>query len=151
MPTLEACVSNDPRLRALVDFYEQLTPGHLARVGEVYARDVRFKDPFNEVQGLDALAKVFEHMFKQQPDAKFKVTHAAVRGQDALLVWTFHCTTASKSLGQLTLRGCTHVHFDASGKVDVHRDYWDAAEELYEKLPGLGVLMRWLKKRLRAS
>lgn len=31
--------------------------------------------------------------------------------------------------------------------VMLHRDYWDAAEELYEKLPGLRVLMRWLKKR----
>jgi len=28
-----------------------------------------------------------------------------------------------------------------------HRDYWDAAEELYEKLPVIGALMRWLKKR----
>jgi hypothetical protein len=25
-------------------------------------------------------------------------------------------------------------------------DYWDAAEELYEKLPVLGGLMRWLKR-----
>jgi hypothetical protein len=30
-----------------------------------------------------------------------------------------------------------------------HRDYWDAAEELYEKIPVLGALMRWLKKRAR--
>jgi hypothetical protein len=30
-----------------------------------------------------------------------------------------------------------------------HRDYWDAAEELYEKIPVLGGLMRWLKKRAR--
>jgi hypothetical protein len=29
----------------------------------------------------------------------------------------------------------------------MHRDYWDAAEELYEKLPVLGGLMRWLKTR----
>ena len=27
------------------------------------------------------------------------------------------------------------------------RDYWDAAEELYEKLPIVGTLMRWLKRR----
>jgi hypothetical protein len=32
-------------------------------------------------------------------------------------------------------------------RVAVHRDYWDAAEELYEKLPVVGSLMRWLKKR----
>jgi hypothetical protein len=29
----------------------------------------------------------------------------------------------------------------------MHRDYWDAAEELYEQLPGIGVLMRWLRRR----
>jgi hypothetical protein len=43
--------------------------------------------------------------------------------------------------------GATHLVFDADGKVAVHRDYWDAAEELYEKLPLLGGLMRWLKRR----
>jgi hypothetical protein len=31
--------------------------------------------------------------------------------------------------------------------ITLHRDYWDAAEELYEKLPVLGGLMRWLKKQ----
>jgi hypothetical protein len=29
-----------------------------------------------------------------------------------------------------------------------HRDYWDAAEELYEKLPVIGVLMRAMRSRL---
>jgi hypothetical protein len=47
----------------------------------------------------------------------------------------------------LTIRGGTHLHFDAAGRVVLHRDYWDAAEELYEKLPLLGTLMRWLKRR----
>ena len=35
----------------------------------------------------------------------------------------------------------------ADGLVDFHRDYWDAAEEWHEKLPLLGGLMRWLRKR----
>ena len=38
-----------------------------------------------------------------------------------------------------------------TGRVVAHRDYWDAAEELYEKLPVLGALMRLLKRRLRAT
>jgi hypothetical protein len=37
--------------------------------------------------------------------------------------------------------------FNQDGKVVIHRDYWDAAEELYEKLPVVGGLMRWLKRR----
>jgi hypothetical protein len=45
------------------------------------------------------------------------------------------------------VRGASHVVFNESGLVTMHRDYWDAAEELYEKLPVLGGVMRWLKKR----
>ena len=34
------------------------------------------------------------------------------------------------------------------GRVRWHRDYWDAAGELYEKLPVIGAVMRWLKHRM---
>ena len=43
--------------------------------------------------------------------------------------------------------GASQLVFDAQGRVVLHRDYWDAAEELYEKLPVVGSLMRWLKRR----
>jgi hypothetical protein len=39
------------------------------------------------------------------------------------------------------------VRFAADGRVGWHRDYWDAAEELYEKLPLIGSLMRLLRRR----
>jgi hypothetical protein len=42
------------------------------------------------------------------------------------------------------------LEFNEQGLVSVHRDYWDAAEELYEKLPLLGALMRWLKRQARS-
>ena len=45
------------------------------------------------------------------------------------------------------IRGCSHVRYAADGRIAFHRDYWDAAEELYEKLPGIGVLMRWMRRR----
>jgi steroid delta-isomerase len=32
--------------------------------------------------------------------------------------------------------------------VAYHRDYWDSAEELYEKVPLLGAFMCWLKRRV---
>ena len=46
--------------------------------------------------------------------------------------------------------GATHLVFTPQGQISLHRDYWDAAEELYEKLPVVGSLMRWLKKRANA-
>ncbi|MFM2059344.1 MAG: hypothetical protein RLY71_3729, partial [Pseudomonadota bacterium] len=49
------------------------------------------------------------------------------------------------------IRGCTHFQFGADGRVTLHRDYWDAAEELYAKLPLLGGLMRLLRRRASVS
>lgn len=50
-------------------------------------------------------------------------------------------------LRAFVIPGGSHLKFTADGLVDFHRDYWDAAEELYEKLPVVGRLMHWLKKR----
>ena len=46
-----------------------------------------------------------------------------------------------------TVRGGSHLVLAEDGRIRAHRDYWDAAEELYEKLPILGRLMRWLRRR----
>jgi hypothetical protein len=46
------------------------------------------------------------------------------------------------------VRGASHLRFDSHGKIIWHRDYWDTAEELYAKIPILGAVMRFLKRRL---
>ena len=48
---------------------------------------------------------------------------------------------------QQTVVGGSHLVLADDGRIRFHRDYWDAAEELYEKLPVVGSLMRWLKQR----
>jgi hypothetical protein len=48
------------------------------------------------------------------------------------------------------MRGVTHLRFDECGRVSYHRDYWDAAEELYMKLPGIGTVMRGLRRAIAA-
>ena len=44
--------------------------------------------------------------------------------------------------------GISHLRFDGDGKIVLHRDYWDAAGGLYEYLPVVGGLIRWIKGRL---
>ncbi|NBW85734.1 MAG: hypothetical protein EBR23_02620, partial [Planctomycetia bacterium] len=52
-------------LERLVDYFESLTPQSVRQLGECYAEDAYFKDPFNEVRGLGGIKQVFEHMFVQ--------------------------------------------------------------------------------------
>jgi steroid delta-isomerase len=50
-----------------------------------------------------------------------------------------------------TVRGGSHLVLAPTGRITLHRDYWDAAEELYEKLPVVGALMRWLRNRVNSA
>lgn len=135
---------------ALVRFYETLTPADVARFPQFYADNAWFKDPFNEVSGIGAIQNIFNHTFSQIGDPRFVVDEKIVSANGAMLVWRFHFRIRRWCSEPLTLRGVSHLKFDADGKVSFHRDYWDAAEELYMKLPGLGVLMRGLQKALRS-
>jgi len=140
-------MSDDPRVSRLRLFFETLTPQSVEQIGAVYADDAHFKDPFNDVHGLPAVRRVFAHMFEQVKGPRFVVTHAICDGDDAFLVWDFRFSMNRSPDQPQVIRGATHIQFAADGRVAVHRDYWDAAEELYEKLPLLGSLMRFLKRQ----
>jgi hypothetical protein len=138
-------------LQALVDFFQTLTPERVADLGQHYAQDVWFKDPFNEVRTLAQVQAIFSHMFVQLDQPRFVVKECLGQGDQAFLTWdfVFRLRRFDTTRWQ-TIRGASHVRFNSQGLVSMHRDYWDAAEELYEKLPLLGGLMRWLKARARS-
>ena len=132
---------------AVIAFYESLEPAMLPRLEEIYAVDASFKDPFTEVRGLDAIRRIFEHMFATLHAPRFVVTGRVADADRAVLIWEFRFGEHGR---ERTIRGATHLIFDAHGRIRDHRDYWDAAEELYATLPLLGWLMRRLQRALRA-
>ncbi|MES2317795.1 MAG: nuclear transport factor 2 family protein [Pseudomonadota bacterium] len=137
-------------LERLVRFFETISPQTVReQLESVYAPDAKFKDPFNEVEGLEAIGAIFGHMFEQVDGPVFIVTASVMQDGQAFLTWDFLFKMKRFSREQQCIRGATHIRFNAEGKVNEHRDYWDAAEELYEKLPLLGALMRWLKRAAR--
>jgi steroid delta-isomerase len=143
--------SGDARVARLVAFFEQLSPADLVRIGEFYAVDARFKDPFNEVRGIPAITAVFAHMYRALEGPRFIVHDIVVDGDQCFLTWDFRFRFRrfAPDVDQ-RVRGATQLRFGVDGRVELHRDYWDAAEELYEKLPAVGGLMRWLKRRANA-
>lgn len=144
---MTAARCDDPRVARIVTLFEQLTPADIERLGEFYDRDARFKDPFNDVQGLSAVQAVFRHMYRSLDEPRFVVRDIIVQGDQCFLSWDFLFRFKRFSSEQQTVRGGSQLQLDAIGLITHHRDYWDAAEELYEKLPLVGTLMRWLKKR----
>ena len=141
-------VSTAKAVDRLADFYEALSPATLHELDALYAVDARFKDPFNEVLGVAAIRRIFEHMFASVDTPRFVVTTRIVDGDQAMLGWNFQLRLRGRDL---VVAGVSHLRFDAGGKVVLHRDYWDPAEELYAHLPLIGSLMRALRRKLSAG
>lgn len=136
------------RVARVVAFFETLSPASLSQLGDYYTPDAYFKDPFNEVRGLAGVHAIFSHMYVALDQPRFVVTGSVVEGDQCFLTWNFEFRFKNFDTATLqTVRGGSHLLFTTDGLVAHHRDYWDAAEELYEKLPWVGGLMRWLKKR----
>lgn len=140
----------DPQVARIVDFFEALAPADLQRIPAFYTPDAFFKDPFNEVRGSAAVTAVFAHMFEALDAPRFVVHEAVLQGDRCFLAWDFRFRMRRFRRDEQCIRGGSLLLLAADGRIASHRDYWDAAEELYEKLPLLGGLMRWLKRRANA-
>jgi len=135
-------------IERIVEFFETLTPHSAARLGEIYRDEAYFKNPFHEVRGVPAIRRIFHRMHLTLHDPHFVVTGCVADGAQVFLTWDFRFRFRkySPEMEQI-IRGASQLLLAPDGRIRAHRDYWDAAEELYEKLPTVGALMRWLRKR----
>ncbi len=136
------------QVERVAQFFQTLQPSSVAQMDSYYTLDAYFKDPFNEVRGLAAVQQIFSHMYVALDNPHFVVTDRVVQGAQCFLVWDFKFRFKRfDTTTEQTVRGTSHLRFTPEGLISYHRDYWDAAEELYEKLPVVRVVMRWLKRR----
>jgi len=135
-------------LEEIVRWWEGLTRESVAEIDRYYVPDAWFKDPFNEVTGIEAVRRIFAHLFDQVERPRFRVLGRWQDAHGAMLLWEMDFGFCG---APWTIRGATHLECAPDGRISRHRDYWDAAEELYAKLPGLGLLMRCLRRRGTAT
>lgn len=135
-----------PALQRLASWFETLSPDSLKTIDQFYTRTAYFKDPFNEVRDIRHIEHIFSEMFVQFQQPRFVVQDQVCddKQQQALLTWHFLFDWRGKPW---CILGSSHLRFTPEGLVEYHRDYWDASEELYEKLPVIGFVLRALKKR----
>lgn len=142
-------MTSQKHLVRITDFFENVSKDNVGVLADLYSQDAYFKDPFNEVRGLPEIIAIFEHMFDQVDAPRFKITQTIAQDNQAFLLWDFMFFMKGTTVPQ-RIHGGSYLRFDAEGKVEHHRDYWDAAEELYEKIPGVKYLMQFLKARVRS-
>ncbi|GLK89249.1 nuclear transport factor 2 family protein [Pseudomonas turukhanskensis] len=135
-------------LQRFATTFASLNADNLERLSQLYTDDVRFQDPLHEINGLPAVQAYFRELYSNVQDLDFQFY-----GFDQLypgagyLRWKMTYRHPRLNGGQsIEVQGCSHLLW--RDKVYMHRDYFDAGALLYEHLPVMGRLIRWLKGRL---
>ena len=127
---------------------ESLSPSNLGQLRELVCDDIRFSDPFNDIIGADDYLALLNEMFDRLDDIRFTVHEVSREGMVAHLYWTY--SAGSRLTGQFSFQGSSRLVLADNGRVSRHQDFWDSAE-VYGRLPLIGSLIRWLKRRTAYS
>ncbi len=134
-----------PPIERYVKFLETLSIKGLDVLSDYVTPNVRFRDPFNDVTGVENMRKVFIDMFEHVGPIEFTIIDSRGDFEVGVLVWKFKAQLLKKSW---VFEGTTVLRFAADGRVSEHVDHWDAARNFYERLPMIGWLLRALRRQL---
>lgn len=131
------------KARAYGRFFEIIRPDNVENIRPLVTDDVRFKDPFNDINGKDRLCALLAKMFEDADEIAFTMQEQAGEDRVYFLRWHFTCKPKSRFISGLwPIDGISMIRFSEAGLVAAHIDYWDAAEQVFGRFPLLGPLLR---------
>ena len=136
-------------LTRYIAYLQDLTAARLGELDEYCTPDISFRDPFNDVTGVEAYRRVLARMYEDVPSVDFNVEDWALNGERGFIRWRFSGRT--KSGNPIVFEGVSTLTLDSEGRIAEHYDYWDPARALYEQAPILGTILKTIRRRLSAD
>jgi hypothetical protein len=136
----------NPLIERFKAYFKILHESDLSRLRELYADQILFKDPVHEIRGLVDLEDYFTSMCSDLSDCRFEYLDELVTEDVAYVKWIMHFKHPRLGNRLISVRGVSHLKL--GDKVEYHEDFYDMGAMLYEQLPLLGNVTRWLRTRL---
>lgn len=134
-------------LSNFVNIYQTLATNNLNLLATIYHNDITFIDPIHHVEGFDDLYKYFNNLYQNLTTCEFVINNVILQGDEAAIYWTMTYQHSTFNKGELvTVFGSSFIQ-GKEDKVIHHRDYLDVGAMLYEQLPLLGRLIKWIKAK----
>jgi len=115
---------------------------------ESIARFEGFLAHLDEKTARDQTEKVYA------PDAFFNDTLKTLHGSPAIrdyyyFRWTMDTRMKHLARGKnVRTIGVTLVRFDPQGRVLIHQDFWDSAQGVWDHVPVIGRVIRWIQSSI---
>ena len=136
-------------MKDFLEVYRSLSGENLHRLADIYTADVHFVDPAHEIKGLDNLRDYFDNLYTNVTSVKFQF-HDHFRSEESGYVrWTMLLSHPRLNSGrQIEVPGSSFLKFSSDDKVSYHRDYFDLGSMLYQHIPVLGGIVKYINRRL---
>ena len=127
-----------------------------ADIAHLVHPNIVFKDPFQRIDGPQAVCQLLNHFHSSVKGACFLIeavfehpSHDPQYNRHYLVKWRFsgHLDT----IGPWVFPGVSEIEQDETGRITQHTDFWDAGEHFYEKLPFFGRIIRWIKAKVASA
>lgn len=130
-------------------FFNEANKDNMAEVcAKYYHPDIEFVDPVHKIKGLDNMTAYYQHLYANINSITFKVSKEVQNENDIFAAWSMTMSHPSVNGGdEFTIEGASHVLLE-DGKIIYHRDYFDLGSMIYERVPVLGALIRYIKGRM---
>ncbi|MCI0506970.1 MAG: nuclear transport factor 2 family protein [Gammaproteobacteria bacterium] len=127
--------------------YGNLNAGNIESVNTIYEENITFIDPFHEIRGLSRLRDYFSKLYKNVESCEFNFEDVYEKPRSAMITWnmTLRHRTLSRN-NPIEVSGSTQIRFD--DRIYFHRDYFDAGRMVYENLPLIGPLLKYIKQKV---
>lgn len=141
-----AMTTNERLVDRLKTYCNDLQTADLSELHNLYADDIVFKDPVHKIQGLVELEDYFDGLCAELSDCRFEYLDELVSEDSAYIKWIMHFRHPKLGNRLISVRGVSHIKF--SERIEFQEDFYDMGAMLYEQLPVLGNVTRWLRHRL---
>ena len=134
-------------LTNFVEGYQALSTDNLDILASIYHEDVTFIDPVHQVEGFNNLYSYFKSLYENLSQCDFVINNIVANDSEAAIYWNMTYVHTKLNHGKaVTVTGSSHIK-GYDNKVIYHRDYLDLGVMLYEQIPVLGRLIKWVKAK----
>lgn len=119
------------------------------RLRELYAQQLFFNDTLHTHDKRNELVQYLEETSKRLDGMSLEIRDARISGHDLYLRWIMQ-TDFQVAFQQVQAKtiGMSHLRFNEDGQVVLHQDFWDSRQGVFEHIPVVGGVVKWLRSGL---
>lgn len=134
-------------LNSFKAFYQNSGERHLEQIDALYTQDIEFRDPLHTILGVLALKSYMKNLYANSRDIRFEYTDELSGENWATIAWLMHFRHPSLAGGKLiSVRGITQIRF--TDRIFFHEDFYDLGAMIYQHVPVLGRIIRFINQRI---